>query len=46
MPLSEPMLCPHVAPYRLICDRVSMDEHKEFLHGDYIGVSHSHKTKT
>ncbi len=35
------MFYPHIARFRLICDRHSMDEEREFLHGEYIGVSHN-----
>jgi hypothetical protein len=34
------MSYPHVVLAALICDRISMDERREFLHGEYIGGSH------
>jgi len=40
------MFRPHVVLAALICDRLSMDEQREFLHGDYIGVSHNQEVWT
>jgi len=36
----------HVVLAALICDRLSMDEQREFLHGDYNGVSHNQEVWT
>nr|QCL09646.1 hypothetical protein pC5.8a_154 [Rhizobium rhizogenes] len=40
------MSYPHVVLAALICDRLSMDEQREFLHGEYIGVSHNQEVWT
>ena len=34
----------HVVFATLFCDRLSMDEQREFLHGEYIGGSHDQKS--
>lgn len=33
------MFCSHVVLAVLICDRLSMDQQREFLHGEYTGGS-------
>jgi len=40
------MFRPHVVLAALICDRLSMDEQREFLHGEYIGGSHDQEAWT
>lgn len=40
------MSYPHVVSACLICDRLSMGEQGEFLHGEYIGVSHNQEVWT
>lgn len=37
---------PPVVLAALICDRLSMDEQREFLHGEYIRVSHNQEVWT
>lgn len=36
----------HIVFAAVICDRLCMDEQREFLHGEYIGVSHGQEVWT
>nr|QCL09576.1 hypothetical protein pC5.8a_84 [Rhizobium rhizogenes] len=43
---AQPVFRSHIVFASLVCDRLSLDKQREFLHGDYVGGSHNQEVWT